>query len=958
MNIIQYFDLEVMVNEKRNIKGFELANGIKLVLISDPEINMSSCSIGIGAGYLQDEFPGTAHFLEHLLFMGSEKYSEQNDYHSYVQINGGYDNAFTGDNITCYYLSLETSFLKKGIEILSWFFRAPLLDEKHIESEMEIIDSEHSKNILSDNWIMDDIFKNFIELNSKYKKFGTGNIKSLKDIKKKDIVDFYSKYYTTDNMYVCVVDSKDIEIMIKDYLKYFDEIPIRLSDNNSKLNKFKKDKLNLIPENLIIFDFSTEYTFVNFYMIFNALETNIIEYQLILFINHLIGCEYEYSLGYYLRENDLVKSISSSIENFYDYSVNINLQLIMIDKQINNFYNGYYYLIKYINYIKNISEDQFKILYENYRKTKMLNLLYDSNSDPVEVSNKVIENMLKADIKYALIRDNNVPEYFKLIYDKFIEILDSIQIKITTNININDNKNFSKSTWYESSFLIENLKSNKIKENQITNIEFKIDNIIGIKNFIIKNNISHNVDKFLLPELINLNIDIKRQIYLLEYNKYDKPIANISVIRKNILLLNKYNKIIIGIYSSLCDKILNYFLEVMSDYKLYFSISVYGEFILYNFNGLENKLSYFVSQIIKYIHPEIIFNNSNINKYYNDIIRDVKESILNSKYNSPYTICYKYLSCMLDNNLLPDEKIKFLDSLTFDKFKENVQECLKYSKEYYIMIGLKKYGCELIVEKNTQYNYQNDSWISGIIDMLSLNPKKYLIKSNPNTNIDSNNIQDSIVFDNYKISSMNINPNEINNCLIRYWVVQKIKITNDYDKYNLELSKQIIKTKLIVNIISGIINEPLFDKIRTIDKLGYIVKSDSKITINNFDMYFNILFLVQSSYSIKRITNSIENFCEFFEKDLKSNYENYLEKFRLLKESKLIELKKPFSDLTEELSSYVESIVSKIFNFDLNQMFYDICEQIDFSKDIIPIINKIVKTESKFYDVVLEKNKK
>ena len=39
-------------------------------------------------------------------------------------------------------------------------------------------------------------------------------------------------------------------------------------------------------------------------------------------------------------------------------------------------------------------------------------------------------------------------------------------------------------------------------------------------------------------------------------------------------------------------------------------------------------------------------------------------------------------------------------------------------------------------------------------------------------------------------------------------------------------------------------------------------------------------------------------------------------------------------------------------------MFYDICEQIDFSKDIIPIINKIVKTESKFYDVVLEKNKK
>ncbi len=126
MNKIQYFDIETSINDKRIIKGFELENKIKVILISDPDINFSSCSIAVGAGYLHDEYPGTAHFLEHLLFMGSEKYPEQNDYHSYIQINGGQDNAFTADIMTCYYLALETSFLKKGIEILSWFFRAPL----------------------------------------------------------------------------------------------------------------------------------------------------------------------------------------------------------------------------------------------------------------------------------------------------------------------------------------------------------------------------------------------------------------------------------------------------------------------------------------------------------------------------------------------------------------------------------------------------------------------------------------------------------------------------------------------------------------------------------------------------------------------------------------------------------------------------------------------------------------
>jgi insulysin len=233
MNKIQYFDIETSINDKRNIKGFELDNKIKVIFVSDPDINFSSCSIAVGAGYLDDEYQGTAHFLEHLLFMGSEKYPEQNEYHSYIQINGGQDNAFTSDTMTCYYLALETSFLKKGIEMLSWFFRAPLLNEKHIGSEMEIIDSEHNKNILSDSWIMDDIFKNFIKLNSKYRKFGTGNLKSLNNIKKKDIIDFYDKYYTTDNLFVCVVDSKNINQMINEYLPYFQAIPIKLIKNNS-----------------------------------------------------------------------------------------------------------------------------------------------------------------------------------------------------------------------------------------------------------------------------------------------------------------------------------------------------------------------------------------------------------------------------------------------------------------------------------------------------------------------------------------------------------------------------------------------------------------------------------------------------------------------------------------------------------------------------------------------------
>ena len=974
MNKIQYFDIETSINDKRIIKGIELENKIKVILISDPDINFSSCSIAVGAGYLHDEYPGTAHFLEHLLFMGSEKYPEQNDYHSYIQINGGEDNAFTADTMTCYYLALETSFLKKGIEMLSWFFRAPLLNEEHISSEMEIIDSEHNKNILSDSWIMDDIFKNFIKDNSKYKKFGTGNLKSLKNITKQDIFNFYNKYYTTDNLFVCIVDSKNINQMIDEYLLYFQVIPIKLTENNS--DRFKKDKLELVKDNLIIFNSSSEYLIINYYIILNAEETNLIEFQLIQFINYLIGTEYKNSLGYYLKENNIVKNISSNIEYFYDYSANINIQFIMVNNDKDKIALTYYLILEMLGQIKNLSqsnnESEFEKLYNNFKKIKTLRLLYDSTNDPISISNEVVENMIKDNIIEAIVRNNKVPEYNKLLYQKYIKIINDIKIKITTNINFNDvsKDKFIKSEWYSSSYYMNNIKlHNDIKSNKITlnkDLKLNFDNIIGIKNFIIKNNlINLTIDKNSIPELIFESKKLCRKIYLIEFNKYNKPIGSITIVRKNNLLLDKYNKVIIGIYEEICNKILNYFLEVMSGYKLNFNISVYKEHIIYNFTGIEYELNFFTSQIIKQIHPDVLFLNPKSQKYFEEIIRDLKEHLINFKYNPPYNICSKYISFLLDNNLLPEEKLKFINKLEWNDFIDKINKCLKYSQEYYLLMGIKKYGYRIDTLTMDEYCFTSDQYINDIIDTLELNPNNYLISVISDDDNEKNNIQKNInkeLFHNYIINSFDTNPNEINNCLIRYWVCgDKINIiydTNDKNIINYEITKKIIKQKLIMGFVSDILNEPLFDKIRTIDKLGYIVKVDNKIIYPSIDtMYFIIIFLIQSSYSIERITESIGNFCKFIIKDIKNNYGEYTEKFKLLKESKIIELKKTFSDLMEELSSYIESIITKNFIFNINSLYVEICSQIKFSDDIEPVIYDIVKlkSKSKYYDIVLNK---
>ena len=70
---------------------------MKCLLIEDPEADKSAASLDVGVGSSLDPKPlyGTAHFLEHMLFMGTDKYPLENEYTYFIENNGGEDNAYT-----------------------------------------------------------------------------------------------------------------------------------------------------------------------------------------------------------------------------------------------------------------------------------------------------------------------------------------------------------------------------------------------------------------------------------------------------------------------------------------------------------------------------------------------------------------------------------------------------------------------------------------------------------------------------------------------------------------------------------------------------------------------------------------------------------------------------------------------------------------------------------------------
>lgn len=136
-------------NDKREYRYITLSNKLKCVLVSDPDTEKSAACVDVHVGSMSDppNAQGLAHFLEHMLFMGTEKYPEENEYSAYLSNHGGYSNAYTSQENTVYYFDVQNDFFEGALDLFASFFTCPLFTEASTMREINAVDSEHNKNI-------------------------------------------------------------------------------------------------------------------------------------------------------------------------------------------------------------------------------------------------------------------------------------------------------------------------------------------------------------------------------------------------------------------------------------------------------------------------------------------------------------------------------------------------------------------------------------------------------------------------------------------------------------------------------------------------------------------------------------------------------------------------------------------------------------------------------------------
>ena len=210
------FAIESSELDRRSFRGLQLANGLRVLLCSDPEAGKAAAAMNVAAGSLNNppEWPGLAHFCEHMLFLGTERFPEEGEFERYISSNGGSNNAFTAAEDTNYYFDCGGDALPGALTRFADFFAAPLFSASGAAREVDAVDSEHSKNLQSDFWRADAVLRMRARSEHPYSRFATGNRATLRggDASVREaLLAFYRRYYRAPQMALAVAAPQGLD---------------------------------------------------------------------------------------------------------------------------------------------------------------------------------------------------------------------------------------------------------------------------------------------------------------------------------------------------------------------------------------------------------------------------------------------------------------------------------------------------------------------------------------------------------------------------------------------------------------------------------------------------------------------------------------------------------------------------------------------------------------------------
>lgn len=317
-------------------KTFTLQNGVNCIYEKKNSHSNATITVLMKVGGINEPngYHGFSHFVEHLLFQGTDKYKNNMEIGKTINQFGSYINAGTMFDMTIFYVTADPMYFDKAVEVLSDILFHSRFNSKDIEKQKKVVLKENERGRSELSFYLGELLLHIIGKGTLMAHSLGGPDAVIKSATRAKILKYVGNFYTTDNMIVSICGNISLNktrlLMDKYFNKRFDydivlgnvEAGDFAGYDNETINKGLRNFMNLQTEmrylNKIVPKISTCYVGIGF----PATAFGSEDYYVCLVIHSLLGANMSSRLFSVIREkHGLTYTIKSELNNFKEFSV-------------------------------------------------------------------------------------------------------------------------------------------------------------------------------------------------------------------------------------------------------------------------------------------------------------------------------------------------------------------------------------------------------------------------------------------------------------------------------------------------------------------------------------------------------------------------------------------------------------------------------------------------------------
>lgn len=842
---------------------------------------LAAASLTVGVGSFEDpmEIQGLMHFLEHMVFMGSEKYPKENAFDYYIKKHGGHDNAHTEMEHTTFYFEVEENHFYGGLDRFAQFFINPLMKKEAMTRERKAVHSEFQMALPEDASRVQQLFASFASEGHPMGKFTWGNETTLnveipdEELHKK-LHDLRLRFYSARNMTLAIQSRHSLDMLQEFVCKIFSEVPdsgIPRPAYTQYEFPFPTEKLHRLYRVIPMKDYHSVEINWALPSLLNYYRTKPLHY-----ISHLIGHEGRGSILSYLKKKVWAVGLySGNDESGFEHNSTYALMSISVELTDEGFKNVDKVLQVVFQYLAMIREEgPVERIFNEIQQTEKLNFDYAEEQTAIENVENLSENMQLYPPEDYLAGDSLLYEYNPEIIKECLTQLtpQNCNIMLSSKTYENEEMCHLKEKWFGTKYSVEDIPQEW--EESWNNLPSNPELHMPSPNHFIPDNFDLLPGECVPDYPEKVCCDEYGELWFKQDVKFKLPRTYCNIyLLTDLLLQSPRNAAMVDLYLNLFRQHImeDAYPASMAQYS--YSVSATERGIVIKTNGFNQKLHQLVDLVLHHMEK---FKDYLDEKTFQEIRQQQMKSYHNFILKPGNLRKDMRLSVLQDVHWTAQEKLTEVRAVTSKELMEEIASKVFPTCHYRVLIQ----GNTDIKQASDLYKMVSDrKQRSGIIKSPFPELRTHKLPSGCNV-----------------ARAHGFNPADTNSSVINYY--QSDPGTGE--------------TEVLHEFIQMVMDEPAFDFLRTQEQLGYSVYCTNRNTFGILGLSLTVNTQA-NKFSVCHVDERIETFLTHFITTVENMSD---EEMSTLKET-LISMKQTVDiTLGEEVARNWNEIVDGEYVFD------------------------------------------